>query len=536
MSGPRKAPVALAAAPADFGALLARRDRWRDRLNPLRGLSMQNAITWMDQYQAGVTANIEWIWQKIEAFDSDLVGLIESTNSALTQLNWHVKTADGDVRRAAQWDKVLAAEQQNALYEFYNGIDNMTATLEALAMMKYRGYAHVQIRAQNTWLTEWEPLDQWNVCRDGYKGDWFWNPEARQVFANALPPANILDPSCYLIVETPRPVDIIGILKYLRMSLSQKDWDAYIEIYGIPAWILEMPSNVPVGKEEEYAQKAADVAAGGSGAVPAGTKATAASYPSGKPPFRDYQDYWSERIVLAGTGGLLTSLSLPQGIGKGATDAHQETFGRIARARCRIISEQFQRKIDKQILKARFPGRPILAYFEWDASEVLDPGQIADHFVKIRQAGFQGDPQQFQDRTGYRVTLSTNPPPVPGEETIGLPALRSRADGQHGQHGDPAEGQAAMDAETTALAKSGAALYAAATQAGFRPLAEALWPLLDIEDPGALAAAMEAVLKRFPAMSKKIFANDANAKALADIKASAVANGMASVAARKGAR
>lgn len=511
MSGPRKAPVALAPTPADFARTLSRRDRWRDRLNPLRGLTMQNAIVWLDQYQAGVTANLEWIYQKIEGFNADLIGLIESTNSALTQLNWHVKTSDGDVRRARQWDKVLAEEQQNALYEFYGRVRNLNGTLETLAMAKYRGYAHVQVRAENAWLREFEALDQWNVTRDGYKGDWVWNPEARQVFANALPPANLMDPACYLIVETQRPVDAIAMLAYLRATSTQKDWDAFMEIYGIPGWIITMPANVPPGKETEYMDRAAEVAEGGSGALPAGSEAKASGYPTGQAPFRSHLDYWSERIVLAGTGGLLTSLSLPQGLGKGATDAHQETFSRIARARAKQISEEFQKKIDEPLLAPLFPNRPILASFEFDASEVLDPGTIADHFVKIKAGGFQGDPQQFQDRTGYRVTLAPTPAaPPPGAEA---PPLRSRAD---------------------AVAKAGSALYAAATQAGFKPLAEALWPLLDIEDPSALAAALDAVLGRFPDLAKKVLADKGNTHALAAIKGAAAANGIEEIRTQRG--
>ena len=538
MSGPRKAPVALSPVPADMPRLMSRRDRWRDRLNPLRGLSVQNVITWLDMYQAGVTANLEWIYQKIEGLDPDLIGLLDSTNSALVQLNWHVKTVDGDVRRAAQWDKVLAAEQQNALYEFYNGVTNLSGTLEALAMAKYRGYAHVQINAENQWLREFEPLDQWNVCRDGYKGDWFWNPDARQTYANSLPPENLLDARCYLIIDTMRPIDAIAVLKYLRAMLSQKDWDAYVEIYGIPSWIIEMPANVPPGKEQDYAERAAEVAAGGSGAIPNGSKATAAAYPNGEPPFRPHLDYWSEKLILAGTGGLLTSLSMPQGIGRGATDAHQETFSRIGRARAKLVSEEFQKKIDQQILEQRFKGRPHLAYFEFDSQETLDPGQVADHFVKIRQAGFQGDPQQFQDRTGYRVTISTTPPPgeaagssgqAPGE------TLRSRASAA--ARLSPMTNGAAT-AANDALAAKAAKAYAEATRLGFKPLAQAIWPLLDIEDPNALSAALEAVLKQYPDLAKSVLASDANVKVLTETNAAAAANGLLAGAkkAKRGAK
>ena len=60
--------------------------------------------------------------------------------------------------------------------------------------------------------------------------------------------------------------------------MSAKDWDAFIEIYGIPSWIITLPASVPAGQESEYRDAAAAVAAGGSGAIPNGSDAKAAAY------------------------------------------------------------------------------------------------------------------------------------------------------------------------------------------------------------------------------------------------------------------
>ena len=416
MTKPRpktRAPVATLPLAGDRAAALRRLNRWRDRNNPLRGLTIAGAISKLDDAQAGIFADAQWAYQLIERRDEDLIAVIESTSAALLQLNWYVRTCDGDPRRAAQWDEKLAADQAAVLLDHYNRCENLYDALEHLALATFRGYAHVQVRADGDWLTSLEKLDQWNVARDGHHGDWWWNPEARNVPVSSLDPAHRLDPSAYLIVETPRPVDEVAIVKYLRSSMSAKDWDAYLEIYGIPGWIVTLPPNVPAGREDEYRDAAAAVAEGGSGSLPNGSTANAAAYPSGEPPFRAHMEWWSQRLVLAATGGLLTSVALPTGLGSGASDEHAATFGRIARGRARRISEQFQRKVDRELLDAAFPGAPHLAYFEFDAREETDLGEIVGQIVQLGAAGLRVDPAQVEERTGYRVTLAEPAAPAP---------------------------------------------------------------------------------------------------------------------------
>lgn len=509
-----------------LSAKVQRADAWRDWYNPLYGLRVQEAIVLLDHFQAGITANLEWIYQLIERRDDDLLCCIESTNAAMLELSWYVRDYGNDKRMSSDFDKGLAAEQSAALYERYKGIRNLYDAIEHLSMAKYRGYSHVQIRADGAWLNELQVLNQWNVAREGYVGSWYWNPAASNTKMGIVNDDNRLDDSCYLICECRRAVNEVGFLKYLRGSMCDKDWDAFIEIYGLPSWIITMPSVIPPGKEQEYADRAADVAAGGSGALPNGSTAEAAGYPQGEPPFEKRMRFLSERLIRAATGGLLTSLAMPTGIGSGATDAHSETFKRISRARARMISAEFQRKIDGPILEQNFPGRPRLAFFELDARESMDVGQVFEHAVKARQAGFSMDPAQLKEKTGYTLTPAPTSisdrlsVPEPGAASAAGAAVRSRASA------------VAADA-SSAVAQAGTQLYAEATRKGLRPLAEALWPLLDIDDPAALASALKAVLARFPDLAKQVLKDKANATVLQDTLAAAAANGIAAAGVMK---
>jgi hypothetical protein len=234
-------------------------------------------------------------------------------------------------------------------------------------------------------------------------GDWYWNAAAKQITAVNLGDENKIDKRFTLIREWPRPLDEIALIKFIRSNLSRKNWDAFVEIYGIPGWIVIMPQNVPAGKEAEYMAAAQSIAEGRPGALPYVSDAKCADQPRGTNPFRDSLQYLTEKLVLAGTGGLLTMLA-QSGSGTLAGSAHMEAFNIVARGEAREISELFQKQFDAVVLEAAFPGQPKLAYFELAANEEQDVGEILDHAVKISQAGGQVNWVEISEKTGYTIT------------------------------------------------------------------------------------------------------------------------------------
>jgi len=198
----------------------------------------------------------------------------------------------------------------------------------------------------------------------------------------------------------------IALYKFIRNNLSQKDWDAFIEIFGLPASYIIMPPNVPEDKVAAYEAAALEAAEGGGGALPNGSDVKFATEPRGVNPFRDHLAYLQQQLILAGTGGLLTMLSMPTGIGDGPSNTHEDTFKAIARGEAKKISEVFQKQFDKKILAAAFPDQPVLAYFELAAKEEQDVGEIIKHALELSQAGYQMDPAELSEKTGYKISLN----------------------------------------------------------------------------------------------------------------------------------
>lgn len=379
--------------------LVTAANRWREQYNPLRHLTLDHAVALLDAYQRGDMADVQWAFYCVEQADPELSALIERRSSALLALDWTIKTCGGA-------DSTLAREQIAALREAYDALDNFYDALEHLALAAFRGYAHLAKNGDASGrIRHLEILDQWNVAREGLRGPWKYNPEARPTPFRALDPRNTLDPRQWIIREVKRPINRIGLIKYARASVAEKDWAAFVEIYGLPGAVIIGPPNVAPEEATTYETQAALVAEGGSGYLPNGAGVQFYSGPRITQPYRDYLRYLSEQLVLAGTGGILTMLAA-SGTGTLAGSVHAETFHQIARAEARVISEIFQDQFDRWVLDAAFPGRPHLAYFDMDPGQGKNQEAVIDHAVKLAQAGYRIDPAELSERTGFRLAAT----------------------------------------------------------------------------------------------------------------------------------
>lgn len=514
-------------------------NRWREQYNPLRSLTLARAVSLMEAAQRGDFADLQWTYFFVEMTDATPFALVDRRTSALLELDWNIKIVSPEsriqgVKTQAAFDEKLAAEQAECLRAAYDRVDNLYAAIEHLAMASFRMYSHVQPhRDDNGDVVHLEPLDQWNWVRDGMYGAWKWNPSATMTSFGSVvgEPINEED---FLIRVVPRHIDRIALIKFIRKNLGEKDWAAFIEIYGIPGAFIIGPANVPPEKEQEYEDAATAAAEGGSGYLPNGSDVKFPDSTRGVNPFRDYIRYLDEQLVLAGTGGMLTMLT-ESGSGTLAGGAHSETFRAIARGEAQRISELFQEQFDKRLLQVKFPGRPILAYWELAANEKREPGAILDDAVKARNAGLQVDSDEISNKTGYKLTLM--PPASPGTPAGPLlpanpglaPVLNREATAKLPATENPVAGQLLAEARVQ---------LAEAQQGALKALADpllALYAKADAEDLDEEQFVAE--LKKFrdeelPAILKKMNADPETVKVFEEMMSAALANGVAQGAAQ----
>lgn len=276
---------------------------WRDNYNPLRGLTIARAVAMLEAGERGAYAELQWAYRFIEMQDATLGALIERRTAAIQQLSWNIKTRE-DV---PEGKRAVAERQAAALKAAYERIGNLTAALEFLELGAFRGFAHlekIQDAAGN--VVRLEPVEQWFWVRDGMYGAWQLNPTSKFGTTGG----EDVDPGRFIIREVARPVNRVALIAFIRKNLSQKDWDAYIETYGVPAVFIIMPENLPTGREDEFLEKADAVASDARGVLPGGSDVkTVTANGAGVSPFRAHLDYQDQQIVMRGTGGLLTMLA-----------------------------------------------------------------------------------------------------------------------------------------------------------------------------------------------------------------------------------
>jgi phage gp29-like protein len=368
--------------------------KWRDQYNPLRGLSLPKLISLLESGERGAYADLQWFYHYMERSDAMIHAVIQRRRAALLACDWDIRvSADEDA------DKGLAAEQASFLREAYDRVENFRDAVSFLFSGFFRGYAHLEKHIlPSGMVTRLEPVEQWFWVRDGLFGFWEYNQDARSGVGRGVP----VDFSNFLVFESV-PLNRMLAVLYLRKNLSQKDWDSFLEVYGIPSIFLVGPPNTPETKEAEYHAVAQEIMSNGRGYLPHGSDVKFVNGGGNKPPFLEHIDYIDRQITLAATGGLLTMLA-ESGSGTLAGNAHSDTFLQIARSDAALLSGLLQEQFDMPLLREYFPDQPILAYFEFAPPEAEEVSRVVQDAVELAKAGVRMDLRELEEKTGYKLS------------------------------------------------------------------------------------------------------------------------------------
>jgi phage gp29-like protein len=235
-------------------------------------------------------------------------------------------------------------------------------------------------------------------------GAWEYNPNAVSGRQRGVP----IERANFVILDTV-PLNRLLAVLYLGRTLTLKDWDSFLEVYGIPSVFLVGPPNTPESKQAEYQTIAEALIADGRGYLPHGSDIKFVNGGGNHPPFRERIEYLDRQITLVATGGLLTMLA-ESGSGTLAGTAHTETFLQIARGDALTLSEVFQEQVDGPLLAEFFPGEPALAYFEFAPPAGDEVSRVIQDAAALAGAGYQVERAELSEKTGYQ--LEPAPPKV----------------------------------------------------------------------------------------------------------------------------
>jgi phage gp29-like protein len=399
----------------------AKNNGWRDGFNPLRGMGMARMVALLEAGERGQFSDLQWFYHYMERSDAMIHAVMQRRRSAFMGCDWDIRLAaevsgfgvqgsgkkdDGRRKAGPTPDEVLAEEQAAFLREAYDRVENFRDAVAFLFTGFFRGFGHLEKHFSASGLvTRLEPVEQWFWVRDGLFGAWEYNPDAVSGRQRGLP----IEPESFVVFES-APLNRILALAYLRKTLNERDWDSYLEVFGIPSTFLVGPPNTSAAKEAEYQAIAEAIISDGRGYLPNGTDVKYVNAYGAKPPFLDRIEYLDRQITLAATGGLLTMLAEP-GSGTLAGNAHSDTFLQIARSDAAILSGIFQEQFDTPLLREFFPGQPILAYFEFAPPAADEVSRVVRDAVELAKAGVRIDLDELSEKTGYRLERMSDPPP-----------------------------------------------------------------------------------------------------------------------------
>ncbi len=486
---------------------------WFEAVNPLAGLTVPRAIQIYDQARLGCYAQLQWLYQEIEAADPTLLVCAERRSAGVAEIDWKIETLSAARAGRGRWDEALAAEQQAYLEGAIGACGNLLDGFEHLGTAFFRGFAHAVPRysPDGLELREIETLDAWNFCLDRASGTWLWNPDCKAIVdgkgLEAIPDDELLT------LRRTRHIDYPALAIYIRAALGEAQWGRFMERFGIPPVMIVMPEFADETDETRYMEAADKVARGGSGALPYGSTVSYATEARGVNPFADYLKHQQELIVLMATGGLLTSLA-EAGSGTLAGGAHEDTWESVVRRDSRVIAEAFDRRVAADLLARAFPGRPRLARFAFEAEAAPSADEVFDVAVKAASAGWRVTARDLRERTGYELE------PAPAVQTApggGLFAANKRqtplqTNGTPLQNGD-GSGDVSREGsggEAPQIASYEAAALSALAEARARDLAPVIDRLLDAlgeTDEAAMRERLAALLADLPKLAAAVGAD-----------------------------
>ena len=359
---------------------------WIERTNPLTRLSLRAAQNIYDTARGGGYTRLQYVYAEIEKTDPTLFTCVDRRLSALSALGWRVVVNE---------EGAAAEAQKTKLEGLLDGAVGLSACIEHLGLAFFRGYSFAAPYLKEGRLCfQLPPSWEFNRSPDG---TWWHNPLVIEAGPGGEGQVSF-DPEDVLHLERVRAVDYPALALFLRHEVAEDQWGRFLERYGIPPVILEMPPLTQPGDADRFAEAAQRVYEALCGAVPNGTKVNTLAEARGADPFSAFIEHQEKTMVRLCTGGTLGSIAEATGIGSGASDAQGDVWREIVSRDAVLIGEEFTRWFGRFV----FP-EGMLVRFELGTEHRATPDEVFDTAAKARQAGYKFTKEYLETETGAEL-------------------------------------------------------------------------------------------------------------------------------------
>ena len=369
---------------------------WIERTNPLTRLSLRAAQSIYDTARGGGYTRLQYIYAEIEKTDPTLFTCVDRRLSALSALGWRV---------VANVEGTKAEAQKKILEKMLDGAVGLSAAIEHMGLAFFRGFSFCEPYMRDGRLAfNCPPSWEFNRSPDG---TWWHNPLVIEGDAGGEG-QTAFDPEAVIHIERVRAVDYPALALYLRHEVAEDEWGRFLERYGIPPVILEMPPLAQPGDADRFAQAAQQVYEALCGAVPNGTRVNTLAEARGADPFSAFIEHQEKTMVRLCTGGTLGSIAEATGIGSGASDAQGDVWREIVSRDAVLIGEEFTRWFGRFV----FP-EGMLVRFELGTEKRATPDEVFETAAKARQAGYRFTKEYLETETGAELEEEPQQPQNP---------------------------------------------------------------------------------------------------------------------------
>lgn len=386
------------------------RDRWLDFTSPLDFISVDVVRRAQNEATRGAYAQLQWLWEQLEPADPILATCVERRLGALKRIPWDIRKKDG----LSDAEDLLAEAQLRTVQDFANAIENLDEGIEALAQASFRHYRHIQLLETEDGSLRLNLTENWNWARDGYAGEWQWNPAATYGLTRGLPLP--VDPASIVTRICARPIDQPAMMLCLDRKNAKAQWLVYNGRYGTPPVFAIMPQGVDEGLRKEYIKFAMQCVSNAAGVLPAGADVKTVTPGNGGPDtFSRMIDLSTQELVLRATGGLMTMLTAPgAGTNTATGSAHQDAFDDLAASEGAQIAALLQEKLFAPVLEQWHPGQPHLVEFVMQRPDSDNAAGSVANIATLAQNGYRTPDEQVAELTGLQVATDTQHMQQPG--------------------------------------------------------------------------------------------------------------------------
>ena len=379
-------------------------DNWTRMVNPLRGLTKPQIDQMFDQIKYGNDVRLQLAFYEIERV-MPIYGIVISKRlSGINNRQWSIERLDDSPESKNQQELV----EKMFLQSDTRNTDGLTDCIRHLGLASFRGRSAVKPFINKDGQLYFKKIQNWNLLE--YGGHLYWQPnpcmyKCGSTIVNELEEVPESEICC---VFDERPIDIPGILIYLRQLVGEENWARSVEKYGVAQVVITAPEGTPDSNYDKWLSRCMGIFEGGSGVLPPGANLHLLTEPRNQDPFSAYCEHQSKIITLLALGGSLSTIGGSTGLGSDLADVQDSQFNDLVTYDCKRISNAITNTVIPKCVKHLFGNSATpLIRFSYVEKDTTTTKEYLEYAQTLNGLGVKIDIPELKRLTGLSIISDT---------------------------------------------------------------------------------------------------------------------------------